>query len=330
MKSIINEYISKMNDIKLTPQIRANLSERIAEERAYMQQQSDSISYQSTTTANHRRHYSSAHRHTIAIAACVASLVLGCTALSLWAPSSVVQPAQQYDQDTSSASLTNAQPTFVLAAYADGTPIEDRSNTVLVNSGFMDFVGSWVAGPNDEDGSLSAYNVFNIDLRAHGNDITQLDYHIDGDGTAQFYYLGSRNYHTTDETYEELCGQSVTITQDMLSRIGTIDGGTFSIRLDYTLPEEFWTLYEQSQKGMLDEFRLESITYGAKLLAGRTITITATFTDDTTLTHQYRINPVDNFKEVLMTNDKTFVDNIDSSDTSDIVFEPLFTIEQIS
>ena len=54
MKSIMNEYISKMNDIKLTPQIRTNLSERIAEERAYVQQASDSISYQSTTTANHR------------------------------------------------------------------------------------------------------------------------------------------------------------------------------------------------------------------------------------------------------------------------------------
>ena len=116
----------------------------------------------------------------------------------------------------------------------------------------------------------------------------------------------------------------------MLERIGTIDGGTFSVELTYALPDDFWAIYERARQESTDEFRFESIAYGAQLLAGRTITVTATFVDDTTLTHEYRIDPVDTFKETLMANDQAFHDSIDDESTDEFVPEPLFTIEQVS
>lgn len=337
MASIMNDYATKMNRIALTPRMRSALAERIAAERARVQQQPRTAANQPSASTDRRRRRVFTRRRAIAVAACTAGLALGCTALGiLWAPSedpasapSVAQSDQTGSSSNSSAAAA-AQASFVLAAYADGTPVEDRSDTVLAGPGFMDSVSSWEAGPADEGDGMRARTVFDIDLHTYGEDITQLDYQIDGDETAQLCYLGSRNYRKPDGTYEDMRGQSMTITQDMLERIGTIDGGTFSVELTYALPDDFWPLYEQARQGSMDEFRFESIAYGAQLLAGRTITITATFVDGTTLTHEYRIDPVDTFTETLMANDQAFHDSFDDESTDEFVPEPLFTIEQVS
>lgn len=337
MASIMNDYATKMNRIALTPRMRSALAERIAAERARVQQQPRTVANQPSASTDRRRRRVFTRRRAIAVAACTAGLALGCTALGiLWAPSQDPASAPsgaQTDQTGSSSNSSDAaaaQAAFVLAAYADGTPVEDRSDTVLAGPGFMDSVSSWDAGPADEGDGMRARTVFDIDLRTYGEDITQLDYRIDGDETAQLCYLGSRNYRMPDGTYEEMHGQSMTITQDMLERIGTIDGGTFSVELNYALPDDFWAIYEQARQGSMDEFRFESIAYGAQLLAGRTITITATFVDGTTLTHEYRIDPVDTFTETLMANDQAFHDSFDDESTDEFVPEPLFTIEQVS
>ncbi|HJG29850.1 MAG TPA: hypothetical protein K8U80_00445 [Collinsella ihuae] len=337
MASIMNDYATKMNRIALTPRMRSALAERIAAERARVQQQPRTAANQLSASTERRRRRVFTRRRAIAVAACTAGLALGCTALGiLWAPSedSASAPSAAQSDQTGSSSNSSAaaaaQASFVLAAYADGTPVEDRSNTVLAGPGFMDHVGSWDAGPADEEDGMMAHAVFDIDLHTYGEDITQLEYRIDGDETAQFCYLGSRNYRKTDGTYEDMHGQSMTITQDMLDRIGTIDGGTFSVELIYALPDEFRALYEQAIQKSTDEFRFESVAYGAQLLAGRTITITATFVDGTTLTHEYRIDPVDTFKETLMANDQAFHDSIDAGTADEFVFEPLFTIELVS
>lgn len=337
MASIMNDYATKMNQIALTPRMRSALAERIAAERARVQQRPRTAASQPSASTERRRGRVFTRRRAIAVAACTAGLALGCTALGiLWAPSedpASAPSATQSDQtggSSNSSAAAAAQASFVLAAYADGTPVEDRSDTVLAGPGFLDSVSSWEAGPADEGDGMRARTVFDIDLRTYGEDITQLDYQIDGDETAQLCYLGSRNYRNPDGTYEEMHGQSMTITQDMLDRIGTIDGGTFSVELNYVLPDDYWTIYEQAKQGSMDEFRFESIAYGAQLLAGRTITITATFVDGTTLTHEYRIDPVNTFKETLMANDQAFHDSIDDESTDELVFEPLFTIEQVS
>ena len=337
MASIMNDYATKMNQIALTPRMRSALAERIAAERARVQQQPRTAASQLSASTERRRGRVFTRRRAIAVAACTAGLALGCTALGiLWAPSEDPAAAPSAAQSDQTGSISNssaaaaAQASFVLAAYADGTPVEDRSDTVLAGPGFMDSVSSWEAGPADEGDGMRARTVFDIDLRTYGEDITQLDYQIDGDETAQFCYLGSRNYRMPDETYGDMHGQSMTITQDMLERIGTIDGGTFSVELNYVLPDDYWTIYEQAKQGSMDEFRFESIAYGAQLLAGHTITVTATFVDGTTLTHEYRIDPVDTFKETLMANDKAFHDSFDDEGTDEFVPEPLFTIEQVS
>ncbi|MBM6689322.1 hypothetical protein H6A35_10680 [Collinsella tanakaei] len=337
MASIMNDYATKMNRIALTPRMRSALVERIAAERARVQQQPRTAANQPSASTERRRRRVFTRRRAIAVAACTAGLALGCTALGiLWAPSedpASAPTAAQSDQvgsSSNSSAAAAAQAAFVLAAYADGTPVEDRSDTVLAGPGFMDSVSSWEAGPADEGDGMRAHTVFDIDLRTYGEDITQLDYRIDGDETAQLCYLGSRNYRMPDGTYEEMHGQSMTITQDMLDRIGTIDGGTFSVELNYALPDDFRAIYERAEQESTDEFRFESIAYGAQLLAGRTITITATFVDGTTLTHEYRINPVDTFTEALMANDQAFHDSFDDESTDELVPEPLFTIEQVS
>lgn len=337
MAAIMNDYESKMNRISLTPQMRAALRERIAAERTRIQRETRSVQHPQAAARDRRHRRVFTRRRAIAVAACTAGLALGCTALGiLWAPSedpASAPSATQSDQtggSSNSSAAAAAQASFVLAAYADGTPVEDRGDTVLAGPGFMDFVGSWEAGPADEGDGIRAHAVFDIDLHTYGEDITQLDYQIDGDETAQLCYLGSRNYRMPDGTYEEMHGQSMTITQDMLDRIGTIDGGTFSVELNYALPDDFRAIYERAKQESTDEFRFESIAYGAQLLAGRTITITATFVDGTTLTHEYRIDPVDTFKETLMANDKAFHDSFDDESTDEFVPEPLFTIEQVS
>ncbi|OUO62537.1 hypothetical protein B5F74_01310 [Collinsella sp. An271] len=338
MASIMNDYATKMNQIALTPRMRSALAERIAAERARVQQQPRTTASQPSASTERRRGRVFTRRRAIAVAACTAGLALGCTALGiLWAPSedpASAPSATQSDQtggSSNSSAAAAAQASFVLAAYADGTPVEDRSDTVLAGPGFLDSVSSWEAGPDDDDNNvLRARSVFSIDLTAYGDDITQLDYRIDGDETVQLCYLGSRNYRTPDGSFEDMHGQSMTITQDMLERIGTIDGGTFSVELNYALPDDFWAIYERAKQESTDEFRFESIAYGAQLLAGRTITITATFVDGTTLTHEYRIDPVDTFKETLMANDQAFHDSFDDESTDEFVPEPLFTIEQVS
>ena len=347
MATIMDDYAQRMASIKLTPQMRAAIKRRIADERPNLAQ-ADVPAHVTTRPRPARRPDQRTHtrRRVIAIAACTAGLVLGCTALGiLWSQKnpgilwSQKNPAPTNDgtadeekQGASSndSALSATQPSFVLVAYADGTPVDDRGDTVLAGPGFLDSVGSWDAGP-DDDGGMSCHNVFNIDLRAYGDDIVQLDYRIDGDSSAQFCYLGSRSYQTPDGSFEEMHGQELTITQDMLERVGTIDGGTFSLEMTFALPDEYRALYEESHAtGDSDEFRFESIAYGAQLLAGRVITVTASFDDGTTLTHEYRIEPVDDFKDALMRNSQAFSESIDAGTTEELTYEPLFTIEQLS
>lgn len=338
MATIMDEYAQRMTSIKLTPQMRTAVKRRLADARSNLAHAD--VPEHVTTHPQLARHpdlRAHTRRRVIAIAACTAGLVLVCTALGiLWSQGKPTLAndgtAQDGKPETSSddSALSAAQSSFVLVAYADGTPVEDRGDTVLAGPGFMDSVGSWDAGP-DDDGGISCHNVFNIDLRAYGDDIVQLDYRIDGDESAQFCYLGSRGYTKPDGSFEEMHGKELTITQDMLERIGTIDGGTFSLEMTFALPDEFRALYEESHAtGDSDEFRFESIAYGAQLLAGSIITVTASFEDGTTLTHEYRIEPVDDFKDALMRNSQAFYDSIDAGTTDELVCEPLFTIEQLS
>lgn len=340
MATTMESYVQRMDAITLTPEMRAALQQRLARERA--QRASAAASTESAEAPQHSRHLgrsTQTRRRFLALAACTAGVALGCAAVgSLWSATRSNQAGDGADasggapeESAGSGTLAGAdQPAFVLAAYADGTPVEDRGDTVLAGPGFMDFVGSWDAGP-DDDGGMSCHNVFNIDLRAYGDDIVQLDYRIDGDESAQFCYLGSRGYTKPDGSFEEMHGQELTITQDMLERIGTIDGGTFSLEMHFALPDEYRTLYEESHaSGDSDEFRFESIAYGAQLLAGCIITVTASFDDGTTLTHEYRIEPVDDFKDALMRNSQAFSASIDAGTTDELVYEPLFTIEQLN
>lgn len=340
MATTMESYVQRMDAITLTPEMRAALQQRLARERA--QRASTAASTESAEAPQQSRHVGRSlqtRRRFLALAACTAGVALGCAAVgSLWSVTRSNQAGDGADasggapeESAGSGTLAGAdQPAFVLAAYADGTPVEDRGDTVLAGPGFLDSVGSWDAGP-DDDGGMSCHNVFKIDLRAYGDDIVQLDYRIDGDESAQFCYLGSRGYTKPDGSFEEMHGQELTITQDMLERIGTIDGGTFSLEMTFALPDEYRTLYEESHaSGDSDEFRFESIAYGAQLLAGRIITVTASFEDGTTLTHEYRIEPVDDFKDALMRNSQAFSASIDAGTTDELVYEPLFTIEQLS
>ena len=341
MTTTLESYVQCMGEVTLTPEMRAALQQRLARERA---QRANTAAHVDSLEAlqQPKRVERGVHtrRRFLALAACTAGVALGCAAIgSLWSTISSNETGDGAaasggapEESSSAGTLAGTdQPAFVLAAYADGTPVEDRSDTVLAGPGFLDSAGSWDAGPDDDGSGMSCHNVFNIDLRAYGDDIAQLDYRIDGDESAQFCYLGSRSYQTPDGSFEEMHGQELTITQDMLERIGTIDGGTFSLEMTFALPDEFETLYEESHAtGNSDEFRFESITYGAQLLAGRVITVTATFVDGTTLTNEYRIEPVDDFKDALMRNSQAFSASIDAGTTEELVYEPLFTIEQLS
>ena len=347
--SIMDDYAKTMRTVHMDDESRAQLKERLRKEAM----QTEPTSTRSLPGIG-TYHHSAAHhnlqiqqpvreahaaartgapmhsrRRVLALAACSALAIVGVAGALALGPQILGSPS------ISPAASVSA-PSFVLAAYAEGTPVPDRSNTVLTGGQFLTYVPGWDAGySDDDDTTVHAHFGFAIDLTTLGEDITSVTYTIDGDDSAYFEYGQSRYGVQMGDALADRMSQTITLSSEELAAISTIEGGSLSLEMSCDLPKSFNELYDASLASSdnpdgHDAFYYQSITYGASLLSGRTLSITATFDDGSELTHIYRLEPVEAFEDQLRANTTAVNESIaNNTDASKLDLEPLFMLEQI-
>lgn len=347
--SIMDDYAKTMRTVHMDDESRAQLKERLRKEAM----QTEPTSTRSLPGVG-TYHHSAAHhnlqiqqpvreahaaartgapmhsrRRVFAIAACSTLAIVGVAGAFALGP-------QLLGSLSASPAASVSAPSFVLAAYAEGTPVPDRSNTVLTGGEFLTYVPGWDAGySDDDDTTVHAHFGFIIDLTTLGEDITSVTYTIDGDDSAYFEYGQSRYGVQMGDALADRMSQTITLSSEELAAIGTIEGGSLSLEMSCDLPKSFNELCDASlashdNPNGNDDFFYQSITYGASLLSGRTLSITATFEDGSELTHAYRLEAIDNFEEQLRANTTAVNESIaNNTDASKLDLEPLFMLEQI-
>lgn len=217
---------------------------------------------------------------------------------------------------------------FVLAAYADGSAVEDGENTVMTSTDIFKNSGGWSEGDNDV-----FETAYTIDPSVLGNDVVSVEYRSTNENVL---LEGMRDRRKV------LPGESP--GTEYLSSI-TVGGPNatlpdlYQLDLRVAIPatdaikEADEAYNELGNAGIYDEelsdrLGLEVQRACAEELASGTLEITATFADGSTQTHVYRIAPVENFEELWWKDNAAFKAFLDDQS---IDYEPvqLFTLQQI-
>ena len=217
---------------------------------------------------------------------------------------------------------------FVLAAYADGSAVEDGENTVMTSTDIFKNSGGWSEGDND------VYETaYTIDPSILGKDVVSVEYRSTNENVL---LEGMRDRRKV------LPGESP--GTEYLSSI-TVGGPNatlpdlYQLDLRVAIPatdaikEADEAYNELGNAGIYDEelsdrLGLEVQRACAEELASGTLEITATFADGSTQTHVYRIAPVEGFEQLWW---KDRAARRASFDDEDADYEPLqlFTLQQI-
>lgn len=217
---------------------------------------------------------------------------------------------------------------FVLAAYADGNPVDDGKNAVVTSTDIFKSSGGWSEG--DDDIFETAYT---IDPSVLGNDVVSVEYRSTNENVV---LEGMRDRRKV------LPGESP--GTEYLSSI-TVGGPNatlpdlYQLDLRVAIPatdaiKEADEAYNKlGNAGIYDEelsdrLSLEVQRACAEELASGTLEITATFADGSTQTHVYRIAPVENFEELWWKDNAAFKAFLDDQS---IDYEPvqLYALQQI-
>lgn len=217
---------------------------------------------------------------------------------------------------------------FVLAAYADGNPVDGGQNTVVTSTDIFKSSGGWSEGDND-----IFETAYTIDPSVLGNDVVSVEYRSTNENVL---LEGMRDRRKV------LPGESP--GTEYLSSI-TVGGPNatlpdlYQLDLRVAIPatdaikEADEAYNELGNAGIYDEelsdrLGLEVQRACAEELASGTLEITATFADGSTQTHVYRIAPVEGFEQLWW---KDRAARRASFDDEDADYEPLqlFTLQQI-
>lgn len=217
---------------------------------------------------------------------------------------------------------------FVLAAYADGSAVEDGENTVMTSTDIFKNSGGWSEGDNDV-----FETAYTIDPSVLGNDVVSVEYRSTNENVL---LEGMRDRRKV------LPGESP--GTEYLSSI-TVGGPNatlpdlYQLDLRVAIPatdaikEADEAYNELGNAGIYDEelsdrLGLEVQRACAEELASGTLEITATFADGSTQTHVYRIAPVENFEELWWKDNAAFKAFLDDQS---IDYEPLqlFALQQV-
>lgn len=217
---------------------------------------------------------------------------------------------------------------FVLAAYADGSAVEDGENTVMTSTDIFKNSGGWSEGDND------VYETaYTIDPSILGNDVVSVEYRSTNENvvlegmrdrrkvlpgeSAGTEYLSSITVGGPNATLPDLYQLDLRVSVPATDAIKEADEAYNELGNAGIYDEE-----------LSDRLGLEVQRACAEELASGTLEITATFADGSTQTHVYRIAPVENFEELWWKDNAAFKAFLDDQS---IDYEPvqLFTLQQI-
>lgn len=217
---------------------------------------------------------------------------------------------------------------FVLAAYADGSAVEDGENTVMTSTDIFKNSGGWSEGDND------VYETaYTIDPSILGNDVVSVEYRSTNENVVLEGMRDRRKVLPGESAGTEYLS-SITVggPNATLPDLYQLDLRV-SVPATDTIKEADEAYNELGNAGIYDEelsdrLGLEVQRACAEELASGTFEITATFADGSTQTHVYRIAPVEDFEQ-LWWKDRTA--RRASFDDEDADYEPLqlFTLQQI-
>lgn len=217
---------------------------------------------------------------------------------------------------------------FVLAAYADGSAVEDGENTVMTSTDIFKNSGGWSEGDND------VYETaYTIDPSILGNDVVSVEYRSTNENVVLEGMRDRRKVLPGESAGTEYLS-SITVggPNATLPDLYQLDLRV-SVPATDTIKEADEAYNELGNAGIYDEelsdrLGLEVQRACAEELASGTLEITATFADGSTQTHVYRIAPVEDFEQLWW---KDRAARRASFDDEDADYEPLqlFTLQQI-
>ena len=311
-----NEYASQMKSVRMPVTTRKEILG--ATEPAVQDDAPSRVG--ATHTAAPRRARttpSRLRRRVLAVAACTLAIAAGSIALTVVGNT----PTNKVDAPATSASSNG----FVLAAYADGTPVAgDRA--IVETSTLIIPGGGWSTGEDrDEQGNVigsSSLTGFSMNLRLKGDGIKQVVYRLDGPDGVELVRWGSRENVRTGDPVDDERGKIVTV--DGSERMSQ---SSYSIDVTIPLDDELLALDTTDQGIWPDEMYFACRERSAQVIGQCTLTVTATLDNDSTVTHAYRIAPVENFDQVQRANDEVWR-NLQPGE--DLQTQPEFTVEQLN
>lgn len=217
---------------------------------------------------------------------------------------------------------------FVLAAYADGNPVDGGQNTVMTSTDIFKNSGGWSEGDND------VYETaYTIDPSILGNDVVSVEYRSTNENVVLEGMRDRRKVLPGESAGTEYLS-SITVggPNATLPDLYQLDLRV-SVPATDTIKEADEAYNELGNAGIYDEelsdrLGLEVQRACAEELASGTLEITATFADRSTQTHVYRIAPVEDFEQLWW---KDQAARRASFDDEDADYEPLqlFALQQV-
>lgn len=217
---------------------------------------------------------------------------------------------------------------FVLAAYADGNPVDGGQNTVVTSTDIFKSSGGWSEGDND-----IFETAYTIDPSVLGNDVVSVEYRSTNENVLLEGMRDRRKVLPGESPGTEYLS-SITVggPNATLPDLYQLDLRV-SVPATDTIKEAGEAYNELADADIYDEdlsdrLSLEVQRSCAEELASGTLEITATFADGSTQTHVYRIAPVEDFEQLWW---KDRAARRASFDDEDADYEPLqlFILQQI-
>lgn len=307
MNDYMDDFVEKFSALGEGEESLRSLQHAIAVER-------ETLTRVAKPRGSARREAAPSARFAIIAACAIVIVLLGAFALPrLFVP---------HTNPNTGDGTTSLQTDFVLAAYAKGTPVEGRENTIFATEDVFSEGG--VYSENDDGSFIKQYI---IDPSCTGDGIVSMRYRSTNENAL---LEGSRDRANV------LPGQSP--GTPMLSEI-TVGGENATLPDLYQLNLCVTAVAEGEDGGAVqleasdtpeawDRKRCLIELAAAQELAKGTPEVTATFEDGNTVTRVYRIVPVDDFEEAWLSNNRAW-DKALESGTPEYDLKPLYMLEQV-
>lgn len=272
---------------------------------------------QRASIAHSRTHKPRRTFYTLAAAACAGPLVLGATAYF---------PRLTHSGPGATPGLNASG--FVLAAYAQGNPVEGSDGTAVTTNNLFVGPASWSEG---DDGTFTITYAINPELM--GDNVASVEYRSTNENVLLEGWL-----HRPGEQSEESSGSQIASSgftssftvggpNASLADLAQLDMRVTVARND-AISDLVARINAGAEQETLNQLRLELEKAAAQELASGTLEIKATLADGSTQTHEYRIVPVDSFEQKWQADRDAWEQSLTSGGT-EYSPEQLYILEQV-